>query len=592
MNTLIDNIKYTHSKGKFHNLWKHITTSFGLPDDAATMVAKNIIKGTMEFQVKSVGNSFEGVVVACDKKYSWEYLDNVLKLIVDDAMNAAYEAMEGNLSDVAEYMEGLKASIKDLLTDLPEYKISLNKSWNRIFDVYSRYNSKYGDTSKIITGSILANPNFALFVELFYGGSIDLAFSNHALHILNELCDNDADRCGFYPHRFTNGDNSSTSIDGCFIFKDGTVVKVPYRGHERVLDFLMELGLNNTTTIWTDYQFAIHVGADAHNAFYYVQDYHEHEVTEQQMKVLITFGGNWKTSGGFSGDKEIEYISNKFYGCGAKYSSLKIMQTLLPNYNIPHFQTEKPENTDGWCLRSSLKKQFAGVIDSVFEIDEHSIENMQAQFDNADGIGMDNKLHYFYQKKIDGLVGVAHIDSDSFRYELSSKRGDVVDGKFGDVNLNLHGSELSIAAKRLYNYFASVYSNDVTIQIEFAVDSDGEVWLLEYKVLKLAKPIENRIIPNNTMVLGRSYFPSVVTCSSDEVLVTDNTELSLEDVIGASAVILVGSHEYAHTLALTYHLKIPSMMVDGNIEDIPEFPDIVKIDTQGIDGFVAPTNWA
>jgi len=349
-------------------------------------------------------------------------------------------------------------------------------------------------------------------------------------------------------------------MDG-IILPNGDVITCNYMEHSSLYPFLRELGILKVSC-WTDCEETIHIssgqiGGDISHGI--GSRWRTSTATNECLQTLFKLRRHLVEYGR---DYEITYKLLKHVGIGEqfgnKWNNLVFLQKYYQDVQVPKISREPIEGVKN-CLRTSPLYSLPGLLESVFDITENSVAEIEATFEKYKDIRKDNELNIFYQEYIEGANGVFHCDRDGFRYDISTNRGDIVQGKKG----NVHVSETVV--RRLKALGESLYLDfDKDIQVEFVINGD-EFWILQLRILE-NNPERTVILskPENTIVEGKTFSKGTDEIDVNDILILDSDGAS-ELLLGKKALIIKEDVEFSHILALSAALKIPSMYGTGEI---------------------------
>jgi phosphoenolpyruvate synthase/pyruvate phosphate dikinase len=178
-----------------------------------------------------------------------------------------------------------------------------------------------------------------------------------------------------------------------------------------------------------------------------------------------------------------------------------------------------------------------------------------------------------FQEFIDGLNGVSMHDTSNkhaylFDYAVSTKQGDIVNGKQSDASLTaakLH--ELEKIGKQLSKDFRC------KIQLEFVIATDGTLYIVQFRTFdkiilqheRSKEELDESIIIGKTFTSAPDSSWSRLTVDVDDILVVDEDALS-EQLLGKKALIVKNDTSFSHILALSTALDIPSIYATGDFD--------------------------
>lgn len=382
-------------------------------------------------------------------------------------------------------------------------------------------------------------------------------------------------------HYFAKKKNDvSKSSDGV-VLRNGTFITCSFQDHLNLYPILFELGLS-TSSQWTDDEAVIHVSSGTmsgrtSNTIDHEKDYWQGEgVTDAQVDSIFHFRDNIK--GEYGGYKTkttarllLDHVAVK-ENFGGKYNNLAFLKRFYPDVNLPIFSKEKLDGK--FCIRTSPKQSMPGLLNSKFDINENSINEIESEFKECvkqwGKEFKDNELHYFYQEYLTGENGVCHYwdKNTAFKYAMSKNQGDVVKG----VQSN---SILSFENENLLRKTCRKISEDLDspIQVEFVVQNDV-VYIVQLRLLKnnatnfgvKYSPNGEVLVSGVTFSTGSEYGEQTYGITREDILIVDS-EAESKELIGKKALIVKSDVEFSHILALSKQLGVPSMFNTGEIDE-------------------------
>ena len=369
------------------------------------------------------------------------------------------------------------------------------------------------------------------------------------------------DGWGYIRARDVHRASKDDVMDG-LILPNGDVITCGYQEHSSLYPFLQDLGIVKVSC-WTDCEETIHIssgqigGEISHGIG---SRWRTSTATDECMQTLFKLRRHLVEYGR---DYEITYKLLKHVGIsegfGNKWNNLVFLQKYYQDIQVPRISKEPIEGVKN-CLRTSPLYSLPGLLESVFDITETSVAEIEATFEKYSDVRKDNELNIFYQEYIEGANGVFHCDRDGFRWDISTNRGDIVQGKKG----NVHVSETVL--RKLKALGESLHLDfDKDIQVEFVVNGD-EFWVLQLRILE-NNPERTVIIhrPEEAIVDGKTFSKGSVEIDVNDILVLDSDGAS-ELLLGKKALIIKEDVEFSHILALSAALKIPSIYGTGEIK--------------------------
>jgi hypothetical protein len=362
--------------------------------------------------------------------------------------------------------------------------------------------------------------------------------------------------------------NFSNLMDG-LILPSGDIITCGYQEHSSLYPFLYKLGLVKATC-WTNCEETIHIsskqisGKVAHSIG---NKWGDTGATPEQLLTLFKLRGHLHTYG-YDDNITTKILQDvcEDENFGGKWNNLIFLDRYYPNILLPRFSKEPIDGVKN-CIRTSPKYSLPGLLESVFDITENSISEMKEKFEKFKGVREDNELNLFYQEYLDGPNGVFHFDQDGFRYDISTNRGDIVQGKRG-------GNFVSETAIRvLYKIGKELYEDfRDPIQVEFVIIGD-DAYVVQLRILEnSAEKTHLLSLPEEYLAMGKTFSKGRGTINVKDILVIDSDGES-ELLLGKKALIVKGDVEFSHILALSKALRIPSIYGTGDV-DLPSEGDV------------------
>ena len=352
-------------------------------------------------------------------------------------------------------------------------------------------------------------------------------------------------------------------IDG-LILPCGSIITCGYQEHSSLYPFLKKLGLVKVSC-WTDCNETIHIssrqisGTIAHAVGNRWRDY---APTEAQLLTLFKLKDTLSEYGhDYPILTKLLHDVQDVEKYGGKWNNLSFLKKYYKDIKLPLFSKEPIPGVKN-CLRTSPKYSLPGLLESVFEINENSVSEIEATFEKHKDVRKRNELHIFYQEYIEGANGVFHCDRDGFRYDISENRGDIVQGKKGQA----HVSETAL--RKLEKFGKQLYKDfDCPIQVEFVISSD-DVYIVQLRLLENNAEITVILTaPDEFLVKGKTFSKGTPEVDVDKILILKSDGDS-ELLLGKEALIVKEDVEFSHILALSKALRIPSIYATGEV-DLP-----------------------
>lgn len=350
-------------------------------------------------------------------------------------------------------------------------------------------------------------------------------------------------------------------MDG-LILPCGSVITCSYQEHSSLYPFLKKLGLVKVSC-WTDCNETIHIssrqisGTIAHAVGNRWRDY---APTDAQLHTLFKLKDTLSEYGhDYPILTKLLHDVQDVEDYGGKWNNLTFLKKYYKDIQLPQFSKEPIPGVKN-CIRTSPKRSLPGLLESVFDINENSVTNIEATFEKYKDVIPKNELHYFYQEYLEGSNGVFHCDRDGFRYDISENRGDIVQGKKGKSFIS------DTAIRTLEKFGTQLYKDfDCPIQVEFVIQNDT-AYIVQLRLLENNAEITVILTkPEETLVTGKTFSKGTPEVDVDKILILDSDGDS-ELLLGKEALIIKEDVEFSHILALSKALRIPSIYATGDIE--------------------------
>jgi len=381
-------------------------------------------------------------------------------------------------------------------------------------------------------------------------------------------------------------------IDGPYfngiILQDGTIIEVGPQEHRHYYPILTKYGLANDRGWGFDCTMTIKItdgqlnGSGSNHILNWGMFHEEADITPVQAETLINNLEHLSEYGHYSDpliNNLIEYIEVEA-NCGAKYGKLKFLEKSHPEIKLPKFSKTEIEGVTN-CIRTSPKDSISGLLNSKFDLNENSIDEIKADFEKYKDVSKGNVLHFFYQEYIEGVNGVCNFFDSKFNYSCSTNRGDVVLGKKGNHKLSKsEGTYLNDLSVKISDEL------EKNVQLEFVITDSGEIYIVQLKIMGDAKRENYRgmqlIIKEEIITTGKSFYgTNAFGLKREDVLIIDS-DCESKDLIGKKALIVRDDVQFSHALALSYSMAIPSIYAVGDVE----IPDVFSIDTYEEVGYI------
>lgn len=370
------------------------------------------------------------------------------------------------------------------------------------------------------------------------------------------------------------------SSDGV-ILRTGEWVESGFQGHWELYSYLYGLGLASDPD-WTDDTWTIHVssgqlsGALGHELpLSKKYGTGEGTVTMAQMKMLFLMRDH--ISGGYGfGDNDLlpmmrdSYVD--FHENGSKYANLMFLKDFYPDVKLPAISRE-PILDRAQCIRTSPLHSIPGLLNSIFDVTENSINELELEWEKYKNVRERNTFGYFYQEYIEGKNGVSMYEGDTLEYEVSDNRGDIVQGVKGKVEISADSeSRLRRLSADLHKYFKK------PVQLEFVETEEGVLYVVQFRLIPNAPKRDffaQSRKEEDVILTAHSFSAGYVTVCPEDILIVDS-EADSTALLGKKALLVRECPKFSHILALSTALGIPSMYGVGDIEITEE----VVINTQ------------
>ncbi len=361
-------------------------------------------------------------------------------------------------------------------------------------------------------------------------------------------------------------------VDNAVVLQNGMIVPCSYMDHINLYPILSALNLASSSD-WTSDEWTIHVSSrnlsgDVVRELKFPSTRNEGKLTKEQLQTILAQRKQWRKSYG-----EFETVIKDFYDMvryqedhGGKYAGLVFLQKAYHQYKIPRF-SKSPIDSVKNCLRTSPLRSIPGLLESVFDINENSVKEMEETFEKYKDVIPGNRFHYFYQEYIEGMNGVFTIggrgEEHDFEYSVSPGRGDVVKGK--NSNIQLSGK----VERRLMEMAMDLFDDiQEPLQCEFVI-TPKDIYLVQFRLLPNSYETTAHIPePREYVAKGKTFSKGIVEAELNEILIVDS-EADSKDLLGKKALIVKEDVSFSHILALSQMLEIPSIYATGDFE-IPQ----------------------
>ncbi|BAV39209.1 hypothetical protein BPT24_084 [Tenacibaculum phage pT24] len=368
----------------------------------------------------------------------------------------------------------------------------------------------------------------------------------------------------------------------------GLFIECGFEGHVDLYPLLHATGLSSTDS-WFDSneRKVLHISSGQVKCNYlgnvlernWMMDKKKHKPTEEQLKMLYHMRNHFNefyACGRTTSKALLDYVIEE-EKCGAKFGSLAFLSR-FKDVSIPEYS--KTPLDGKYALRTSPNKSMGGILTSYFGIStekcEETIKTMESEYEKYKDLRPQNEFHYFYQREVEGYIGVANVYDGKFDIAISDKRDDIVGGKVSEIKVSKLVSDY---IERLIMELSKDFESDV--QIEFCFDGFN-IHILQLRVTS-TQSIKDVKVPSDA-ILGTSHCRGSNMAIPEKVLVIDS-ECESKELIDKEILIVRENVVFSHILALSKSLNIPSIYGVGKDFDL-EGVELVKINTLGKQGFV------
>ena len=433
---------------------------------------------------------------------------------------------------------------------------------------------------------------------------------------------NDLNRKGFRCYQQT--DINEFCTDG-IILPDGTFVFCGYMGHIKLFATMSELNIAVRHSHWNENIDSIIISSKTlHGNVVFKMREHDFKLakdpTEPQLRTLYDM--RYILNGLYEDNTTVmklllDHEHRNAKHDGLKYCNLQFLKKYYTDINTPdiqkHWSDFKPY-LRMLIIRTSPIKSMAGILNSKLidfnreynnqyeqplqygceiELNVRQIykefEAYLKEYDNEEYIRLsndksslkyDNRLPLFYQRYIFGMNGVCSYSIDNgFKYSLSDTRGNIVNGKIGNLELSPKmQSELETITRRLYDDLKR------EIQLEFIIDG-STITIVQLRIFDKQYLYDDNP-PQNTFAIGNTFTKrNKIIIDVKDILIVDE-DCDSKQLLNKKALIVKNNQQFSHILALSRTLNIPSIY---NVEhiDLPE-QGMVEFDTNNKIGWVTP----
>jgi hypothetical protein len=389
------------------------------------------------------------------------------------------------------------------------------------------------------------------------------------------------------------------------ILPDGIFVFCGYMGHQKLFDTMNKLGIAVRHNYWTDNIDCIIISSGSlhGNVTFKMREPDFKAALDPTDSQLNTLYAMREILHGTYEDRTtvmkllLDYEQRNAKHNGLKYCNLQFLKKYYTDIDTPdiekHWTHFKPYLRK-LIIRTSPIESIAGVLTSKvvdfnreydneydrpleygceIELNTKQIyrefEEYLKEYDPQEYIKLSNdksslkyysRLPIFYQRYIYGMNGVCGYSQDNgFNYSLSDNRGDVVNGKVGNLELSPNiQSELETITRRLHNDLG-----EREIQLEFVIDG-STITILQLRVFEKQylgddTPLENTFVTGKTFTKRHKIILDV-----NDILIVDD-DCDSKQLFNKKALIVKNNQQFSHILALSRTLNIPSIY---NVEHI------------------------
>ena len=319
---------------------------------------------------------------------------------------------------------------------------------------------------------------------------------------------------------------SNTGTSGV-ILEDGTHIRFGYNEHKYYQPRLIEMGLDDSVYDSTQ---VIRISSNCYNGnvyedIYYYEKGDVKRFTQAQLNTIFKLRFEVKSDFLYKNSlNSLFNIIDQDEEYGKKWAGLKFLKYYYPEYKYPNIDKGDKYN----FLRTSLKHQYAGIIDSG-----NTRSEIQLAIDALpDTIKDSNEFHVFSQEYIEGTAHTCQF----FNEEYSG-----VD-KFKDLVLDL----------------ASNTNKD--IQLELVDNTIVESKFFERQSIADYDPYRKADYEGTVFHSGNA-----TGTIGHDIMIVSNDSIHPSLLVDKKALLVEGSPKFSHILCLARHLDIPAVYNVGTM---------------------------
>ncbi len=452
------------------------------------------------------------------------------------------------------------------------------------------------DVSDVWNGLKEVNPDFSL--QVVKDNHVNLLWICIAFHLkgnnfyfYDKLTKQEKEKFKeFYIYDYCGYKKNTQNPHHGVVLENGDVIEVDYMGHNFLFEELKKVGWSDSRD-WVCSKKILkfthkQVNGNVAMEVRYFSDYGDvNDIqllkNEGQLKSTFNLGLD------MYGDRNCFnwYVYNAFVAScdnGGKYGGLRFLEYFFPEINIPKYSNEYFYGCG--ILRTSPFKSMPGVLDSLL-VDgnnwQSKIVEIQNKFDSVKEKFPNNKLGYFFQELVDGKNGVCGITGNVFSAQYAS-RGQIVGGAKGEQLPSTIHNKIEQLVTDIHNKMKC------DIQLEFVVDKDNKVWIVQFRVFKNKDLYYNLDKLNYKPFCGEMKGKVTVGVDCLYIPSGEAEKINPIEALDKSLVIVTDDIEFCHLLCFCKVNNIPAIyaynepLQNGDVVyfDYSNFNKIKKINNE------------
>ena len=391
------------------------------------------------------------------------------------------------------------------------------------------------------------------------------------------------------------------SISG-LILDTGEFVKCGYQQHRELWPVLCELGkvegdghLSSNTIAVSSNQLVGNIAFGLQSTNY---DIHNCRPTIPQIEALwevreynLSHYSSRSDNRSINAKLLLYYVH--YMGLGGKYGNLEFLRKFFPKIKIASYSKVPNMFWESTIVRTSPEKSMPGLLNSIKiesgdeEKLKAAVSKIKATFEIYKDTLSKNKLHWFYQKFIEGKNGVVNCVQKTMdqyprsknltkeyiatlKYDIeiacSTNQGAIVEGYMTNTEIS---PDNATYLRRVSRDLAEIFHSD--LQLEFVVTPGEEVIIVQLRLLgnrpNLCSDIDDDTA-KSALITGRTFcsptYHRIIEVSIDEILIVEQ-DCKSEELLGKKALIVENDTNFSHILALSKAMNIPSIYGTGKV---------------------------